>query len=167
MGKLVEKPPLTFNEGLLKEIDLKIVSFSRKYEDRFVRWAMGIVFIWFGILKPLGVSPAEGIVSKTSSMVLPFVNPQAMVWFLGIYEVLIGLFLIIKQLNRLGILMLAFQMPATMLPLLLFPEETFTHIPWGLTLEGQYIVKNFVLMAAAIVIAGRVRESEGEEKIEN
>ncbi len=167
MGKLLEIPPLSFNEGPLKEIDVKIVSFSRKYEDLVIRWAMGIVFIWFGILKPVGMSPAEDIVVKTNSVVLPFIDPNFMVWFLGIYEVFIGIFLIIKRLNRIGILLLALQMPATMLPLFLFPEVTFTQIPWGLTLEGQYIIKNLVLMAAAIVIAGRVRELEGEKKVKN
>ncbi len=157
MGKHLKIPPLSFNDGKLKEIDVRIVGFSQKYEDILIRWAMGIVFIWFGILKPLGMSPAEEIVVKTNNVVLPFIDPNFMVWFLGIYEVLIGIFLIIKRLNRVGILLLAFQMPATLLPLFLFPDVTFTQVPWALTLEGQYIVKNLVLMASAIVIAGNVR----------
>lgn len=167
MGRSIGKIPLSFNEGPLKEIDLKITEFSRKYEEVTIRWAMGVIFIWFGILKPLGASPATELVIKTNETILPFINSGVMLWFLGIYEVLIGLFLIIKPLNRVGILLLVFQMPATMLPLILFPEETFTNFPWALTLEGQYIIKNLVLMAAAIFIAGRVRGSEAEKKVED
>jgi len=48
-------------------------------------------------------------------------------------------------------------MPGTLAPLLLSPESTFTQAPFGPTLEGQYIVKNFVLISAGIVVGATVR----------
>jgi uncharacterized membrane protein YkgB len=57
-------------------------------------------------------------------------------------------------------------MPGTLLPLVLLPEVCFTQIPWGLTLEGQYIIKNAVLIGAALVVGGTVREpSTPEERL--
>ncbi len=142
----------------MKEIDMVIIEFSRKRGHLILRYAMGIVFIWFGILKPFGLSPATELVKKTTLTLFPFVDASLMIAFLGWYEVTIGLFLIIQKLNRVGIFLLALQMPATMLPLVLFPELTFTQFPIALTLEGQYIIKNLVLMASAIVIAAHVQD---------
>ncbi|MFT5623099.1 MAG: putative membrane protein YkgB, partial [Bacteroidia bacterium] len=50
------------------------------------------------------------------------------------------------------------QMPGTFLPLVLLPEVCFTQFPLGLTLEGQYIIKNLILISAALVIGGQVRQ---------
>ena len=49
-------------------------------------------------------------------------------------------------------------MPGTFLPLVLFPEVCFTNFPFGLTLEGQYIVKNLIIISAALVVGSTVRK---------
>ena len=69
----------------------------------------------------------------------------------------IGLGLLFRPLIRFALLLLFLQMPGTMLPLILLPDVCFTHFPFGLTLEGQYIIKNLILISAAIVIGGGVR----------
>ncbi|HII88865.1 TPA: hypothetical protein HA253_04670, partial [Candidatus Woesearchaeota archaeon] len=84
-------------------------------------------------------------------------------WFyplLGWWEVLIGVCLLFRPLIRLGIFLMALQMAGTFLPLILLPEIVYTQIPWGLTLEGQYIVKNLVLIGAALVIGSHVRDKK-------
>ena len=77
---------------------------------------------------------------------------------LGIWEVVIGITMIIKPLIRVSIILLFIQMPGTFLPLVLFPEVCFTSFPFGLTLEGQYIVKNLIIISAALVVGSTVRK---------
>jgi hypothetical protein len=58
---------------------------------------------------------------------------------------------------RITLLLLFLQMAGTFTPILLFPAEVFTRIPYAPTLEGQYIIKNLVLISAGIVIGATVR----------
>jgi uncharacterized membrane protein YkgB len=127
-----------------------------EYGPTLLRWAVGAVFVWFGALKTLGVSPAGDLVART----VYFLPPEVFVPVLGVWEVAIGLCLVYRPLIRLGILLLALQMPGTFLPVVLLPEVVFTTVPYGLTIEGQYIVKNLVIIAAALVVGGTVRASQ-------
>ena len=79
---------------------------------------------------------------------------------LGVWEVLIGIGLLVRPLIRFALFLLFLQMPGTMLPLVILPEECFTLFPFGLTLEGQYIIKNLVLISAALVVGGTVRHPQ-------
>ena len=72
----------------------------------------------------------------------------------------IGIGLLIGRGMRVTLLLLFVQMLGTITPLALFPSETFTHFPWAPTLEGQYIIKNLVLIASAIVLGATVRGGE-------
>ncbi len=121
----------------------------------FLRLSMGIVFVWFGALKFAGISPANELVTRT----VYWFSPNVFIPILGWWEVIIGLCMIVKPLNRLAIFLLFLQMPGTMLPLFLLPDVCFTQIPFGLTIEGQYIVKNLVLISAAIAIGAEVRKN--------
>ncbi len=112
-----------------------------------------IVFIWFGLLKPLGVSPANDLVTRT----VYWLDPAWFVPLLGWWEVAIGVCMVIPPLNRAAIFLLVLQMPGTFLPLVLLPDICWVHVPWAPTLEGQYIIKNLVLIAAAMTIGGAVR----------
>ena len=70
---------------------------------------------------------------------------------------LIGVGLITGRFLRATLLLLVVQMLGTLTPLVLFPTETFTIFPVAPTLEGQYIIKNLVLVAAAMVVGATVR----------
>lgn len=124
-----------------------------------LRWSLGIVFIWFGALKPFGMSPAQDLVANT----VYFVDPDWFVPFLGWWEVAIGVGLLVRPLIRPAIFLLFLQMPGTFLPLVLLPEVCFTAAPIGLTMEGQYIIKNLILIAGALVIGGTVRKHDSGE----
>lgn len=137
-------------------VDARICQWMARWGPPLLRWSLGIVFIWFGILKPLGMSPANDLVAAT----VYWIDPKIFLPLLGWWEVAIGVGLVIKPLIRFAILLLFFQMPGTALPLVLLPDVCFTSIPLGLTLEGQYIVKNLVLISAALVIGGTVRASK-------
>ena len=119
---------------------------------RLLRIAMGIVFIWFGALKPFGLSPAEAFVAKATA----WIPIPGFLYILAAWEVTIGVCFLVERLNRCAVVLLLMHMPGTMLPLLTLPGETFVRSPFVLTLEGQYIIKNLVLIAAGIVIGGQV-----------
>nr|WP_228434596.1 hypothetical protein [Natrarchaeobaculum aegyptiacum] len=119
-----------------------------------LRVAVAIVFVWFGALKVIGDSPAGELVAATVYVV----PAEVFVPVLGVWEILIGLCLLYRPLIRLGILLLALQLPGTFLPMILLPEVVYHGFPYALTVEGQYIVKNLVIIGAALVIGSTVRE---------
>ena len=86
-----------------------------------------------------------------------FFPPDVFVPLLGWWEVLIGIGLAVRPLIRAALFLLALQMPGTFLPLVILPSVCFTSFPFGLTLEGQYIVKNLILISAALVVGSTVR----------
>ena len=136
------------------ELDIFITKFMSKWGITFLRYSLGAIYIWFGILKPFGLSPAQELVENT---VYWFDNPKTFVPILGWWEVVIGLTMCIKPLIRVSIFLLFIQMPGTFLPLILLPEVCFNNFPFGLTLEGQYIIKNLIIISAALVVGSTVR----------
>jgi len=129
----------------------------------FLRFSIGLIFVWFGFLKPFGISPAQELVTNT---VYWFDDKVSFVKFLGWWEVAIGITMCIKPLIRISIFLLFLQMPGTFLPLVLLPEICFTDFPFGLTLEGQYIIKNLIIISAGLVIGGTVNKSVDYKLIE-
>lgn len=119
-----------------------------------LRGAVAIVFIWFGALKIFEVSPAGDLVAATVYLV----PADLFVPILGVWEVLIGLCLLYRPLIRVGLFLLFFQLPGTFLPIVLLPDVVFVSFPYALTVEGQYIVKNLVIIGAALVIGSTVRD---------
>ncbi len=144
-------------------------AFDRAVSDWMQRWSvpllrvgLGVVFVWFGALKVIGASPAGELVAET----VYFLPAEVFVPVLGVWEVLIGLALLYPPLTRVGILLLFFQMPGTFLPVVLLPDVVFETFPYALTVEGQYIVKNLVIIAAALVVGGTVRDHRRERDAE-
>ena len=146
-------------QSLFDRMDPLIAGWMERNGVRFLRISVGLVFIWFGALKTVGMSPAQELVART----VYWLPPEFFVPVLGWWEVLIGVSLLIRPMARLAIALLLLQMPGTFLPLVLLPDVCFTAAPFGLTMEGQYIVKNIVLISAAIVVGGTVR-TPGEDK---
>ncbi|MCH7763429.1 MAG: DoxX family protein [Candidatus Marinimicrobia bacterium] len=139
--------------------DEKITSFMRGYGILFLRISVGIIFFWFGVLKFFpGLSPAQEIAMVTiERLTFGLIQANAAIIILATWETLIGLGLISGAFLRVTLFLLFAQMLGTMTPLLLFPGETFTRFPYAPTLEGQYIIKNLVLISAGIVVGATVR----------
>lgn len=133
-----------------------------KHGIKLLRISLGVVFLWFGFLKFFpGSSPAEQLATKTISILtFGIIKPAVSIYLLAAMETLIGLGLIFRIFLRTTLFILFFQMLGTVTPLFLFPGETFTMIPFSPTLEGQYIIKNMVLVSAGIVIGATVRKKE-------
>lgn len=142
----------------IRRIDRAISHFMRHWSLICVRWSLAVIFIWFGILKPLGLSSAEDLVLKTIDW-LPFLDSRVWLDVIGWWEVAIGVCFLFRWTLRVALALLAMQMVGTFLPLVILPEVTFQpgRIPYAPTLEGQYIVKNLLIISAAMVIGGTMR----------
>lgn len=139
--------------------DERITRWLTEHSPDLMRWGLAIVFFWFGILKFFpSLSPAEEIATKTiQTLTFGWIPTPWILPGLATLEVSIGLLLLYRPLLRLTLLLLAGQMLGTLSPLILFPSETFTQFPYAPTLEGQYIIKNVVLIAGAMVVGATVR----------
>jgi len=142
----------------LDAVDRALTGQMRRLGVPVLRVALGVVFVWFGALKVVGGSPAADLVANTVYVV----SPATFAPVLGVWEVLIGVCLLSRPLIRLGLLLLLVQIPGTFFPLVLLPEVVYTAFPFGLTVEGQYIVKNLVIIGAALVVGGSVRDDTGD-----
>ena len=135
-------------------VDRAVTHFMARHGVTLLRISMGIVFFWFGALKLVpDLSPAENLIRES----ITFLPMNLFLPFLAVWEMAIGLGFITGKFMRLTILLLFLQMPGTISPVVLRPDLIFTQFPFGLTLEGQYIVKNLVLISAALVVGATVR----------
>lgn len=142
-----------------QQIDEAITEWMADYGITLLRISLGIVFFWFGVLKFFpDLSPAQDLAERTIDL-LTFgtVQAEVAVPVLAAWECAIGLGLITGRFMRATLLLLFVQMMGTITPLFLFPDEAFTRIPYAPTLEGQYIIKNIVLVSAGLVIGATVR----------
>jgi uncharacterized membrane protein YphA (DoxX/SURF4 family) len=143
----------------IERIDVRITSTLARVAVPTLRIALGIVFLWFGVLKFFpNLSPAETLVGRTiEQLTFGVIRPDLSLPVLAAWESVIGIGLILGRGLRGILFLLALQMLGTFTPLLLFPQETFSAFPFAPTLEGQYIIKNIVLIGAAMVVGATVR----------
>jgi uncharacterized membrane protein YkgB len=127
-----------------------------------MRIALAIVYIWFGALKIIGLSPAGDLVEET----VFWFKPDIFIPVLGIGELVIGLGLLVKRFVPFTIILLLLHMVATIFPLFLLTEACFDAFPYRPTLVGQYIIKNLVLVAGALVIVGKHNKSYCTQKLQ-
>ena len=145
--------------ALFDKVDANITRFLASYGIGILRITLGIVFLWFGALKFFpGFSSAEFLASETIyKLSFGIIEQKVSLLALALLETIIGIGLILRIYLRAILLLLLLQMLGTFTPLLLFPELTWTVFGAVPTLEGQYIIKNIVLIAAAIVVGATVR----------
>ena len=144
----------------LDAIDRRISTFMHHWGTGALRFSLAVIFVWFGILKPIGMSPAEPLVKLTVQW-MPLLSPEAWVSVIGWWEVAIGLAFLWHKTIRIAIALLALQMIGTLMPLLILPQVTFQEggIPYAPTMEGQYIIKNLLIISGALVVGGTVRRA--------
>jgi len=153
----------------IQTADIEITRWMARHGLVLLRLSLGIVFFWFGVLKFFPqMSPAQELATRTISVLTAdLVPPEISLPLLAAWECLIGLGLLLGRGMR-GILLLRYvQMLGTLTPIVLFPHEVFTRIPYAPTLEGQYIIKNLVLISAGIVMGASVRGGEMVAEPEN
>lgn len=143
----------------LERVDVRLTRWMARHGLTLLRISLGIVFLWFGALKFFpGLSPANDLAARTIEQLSGGrIGSGVSVPVLATWESLIGLGLLLGVFLRAVLLLLLVQMMGTLTPLVLFPSEVFTYVPYAPTLEGQYIIKNAVLISAAIVLGATVR----------
>ncbi len=141
------------------ELDLTITRWMARHGVTALRLSMGVVFLWFGALKFFpGLSPAQDLVGRTTGMMTFGLVPTSVALpVLAAWEVAIGIGFLAGKCLRTTVALLALQMAGTAMPLVFFPGETFQAAPFAPTLEGQYIIKNLVLISAGLVVGAVVR----------
>ena len=131
-----------------------MVAFMASTGITLLRVCLGIVFVWFGALKVTDHSPVEALVMQT----VPWIDPSLLLPGLGAWEILVGLGLLTRVALRTTLFLFWLQMTGTLLVLLLRPDLAFQH---GnlllLTTEGEFVIKNLVLVSAGIVVGSTVR----------
>ncbi len=145
---------------LLKKIDHLSAKISQKWGMHLLRYSLSIIYIWFGILKPLGLSPASELVEQS----IFWFSSEWFVPALGIWEVVIGLMLLFKPTVRYAVLMIYIHLICTFLPFFSLTESAIVGSSLQLTLVGQYIIKNLTLLVAAILIGGSLQKDEIAKK---
>lgn len=142
----------------LPDLDRRLTAWMRENGPALLRLGLGLVFVWFGAPKLVpGLSPAEELVRRTVACC----DPSWFVPALGVAEIAIGLCLWSRRLLRVGLALMAAHMVGTALPLVTLPDVAWKAFPVA-TLEGQYILKNVVLVGAAVVLGGIARPRPGE-----
>ncbi len=145
-------------KSILRQFDEVTIKRMRALSSPAIRFSFGVIFIWFGILKILRLSAAEELLLKTVQW-LPVGLPETWLVIISIWEVTIGVLFLFRQTTRIAIALLFLQMVGTFMPLVFLPEITFQSrnilLP---TMEGQYIIKNLMIISAALVLGGRKRE---------
>ncbi|MFB6182247.1 MAG: DUF417 family protein [Candidatus Magasanikbacteria bacterium] len=147
---------------MLNRIDNLIIHTSKKIATPMARFVIFIIFFWFGILKPLGMSPADPLVAALLEQTLPSVSFATFSFYFGFLEMFIGVSFLIPGFEREAIGLLLLHMLTTLAPLFLLPEIVWQQsmVP---TLEGQYILKNLAFITLAIVVAAHVKKEKGRE----
>jgi uncharacterized membrane protein YphA (DoxX/SURF4 family) len=132
--------------ALVERIDL----LNQRVAPTLLRLALATVFVWFGALKLIGASPVHELIAAT----LPFVDPDLAVPVLGGVEVALGLALALGVLPRITLLLLAGHLAGTFLTFVTAAELMWTANPFELTADGEFVVKNLVLITAALMLIG-------------
>lgn len=139
-----------------RTLDRKIIHHFQAISIPFARIALFVVFFWFGILKVVHESPANPLVAELLEKTLPFLTFDQFIIIFGLFEMLIGILFLVPRMERIVLPLLGVHMITTIAPLVLLPTVTWT-APLVPTLEGQYIIKNIVLIALACVIGANLR----------
>ncbi len=144
----------------IKKADRTVLAVFERYGHRLHRVSLGLLYIWFGLLKPLGHKTTTSLLAHT----VYWGNPESTVLILGWWEVAIGICLMFRPLVRLALLLLVIRLPGIPLAFILKPEVCFFQFPLAPTPEGQYLIKDFAVFLATLAIAGSLTEKNTSDK---
>ena len=144
----------------IDRVDEAVSGFMERYGVTVLRVAVAIVFIWFGALKVIDRSPVEDLVKDT----IYFLPEDTFFVVIGVWEIIIGVGLLVPVLLRLTLALFWLQMAGTFLSLIVLPDRAFQDgNPLLLDVTGEFVVKNLVLIAAGLVIGSTVRRRRAPE----
>lgn len=137
--------------SLVFQLDQLLLYSLRRWSITALRLALGSVFLWFGALKVFGSSPVASLIQETYT----FMPITIFVLVLGVWEMVIGIGIILKRALRCVLILLGIHLIGTFTAIGFNPGIFFVRgIPFCLTVDGEFVIKNVVLITAALVIAG-------------
>ena len=141
----------------LDRADKRVVDFMATYGLGILRFSLGLVFVWFGLLKVIGVTPVASLVTAVVSLI-----PAAFsVPLVGLFEVVLGVGLMVGYGLRFTLLLLWLHLAGTFLLLVIRPDLAFQNgNPLFLTADGEFVIKNLVLISGGIAVGSTVRRHE-------
>jgi putative oxidoreductase len=143
------------DEMVLAGLD-RATALARQYALTLMRCSLALIFCWFGALKVTGSSPVYALIGAT----LPWFNPQVVVPVVGVVEVLLGIGLLVPRARRLVLVVLLGHLCGTFLTFLMAPSAMFRGAdPLMLTASGEFVLKNLVLISAALLLLGATANS--------
>jgi putative oxidoreductase len=149
----VRPPPFR----VLAEVGDRGVALARRHGTLVLRLALGTVFVWFGLLKLVHASPASDMIRGLLAATAPFVPVEPAVLVLGVVEVIIGLGFLTWIAPRLTLLLFLPQMLSTFGTLFFLPGSMFQRgDPLLLSMSGEFVVKNLILLAAGVAVLAAV-----------
>lgn len=124
------------------------------HSARFLCFSIGIVYVWFGLLKFFpGLSPAENLAGETMSVLTFHLVPSNVsIPLLALWETGLGILLILNRWHRISIPLALVHISLTFTPIFLLPELVFADNPLLLTLTGQYIAKNIIIISVLVYL---------------
>ncbi len=148
--------------GLAARLDVLARACERwliAYSIAILRVSVGIVMLAFGMLKYFpGVSPAQDLVEATTQIItLGLVSGPVALVAVATLECVVGLLLISGRALRVGVYLLGALLIGILSPLLLLPERLFAGPHGAPTLEGQYVLKDVIIVGAGLVLAATIR----------
>jgi uncharacterized membrane protein YkgB len=146
-----------------EKIDDHIIHTLRRISMPAARISLFIVFFWFGVLKIIGTSPANPLVSGLLEQTLPFISFNTFIVVFAVYEMVIGIAFLIPRCERFALALLVLHMITTVVPLFLLTSVTWQGFLTP-TLEGQYILKNLVIIALGIGVAAHLSPMTHERR---
>ncbi len=143
----------------------KVNTWLTKNAMNLLRISIGIIYVWFGALKFYpNLSPADQLAKDTIWLITFGLIPNNVsIILLALWETLLGAVLIIGVWKRAVFYILLIHMICTFVPLFFFTDISFTDSPYAFTLVGQYIMKNLIIICAALVLNAHAR---GQIKIQ-
>ena len=151
----VAQPSLGSVDARLRSAEAVAQRWLIAHSITILRISIGAVLLAFGLLKFFpGVSPAQELVEKTTSMLTLGLVPGATALVaVALLETLVGLWLISGRGLRGAVYLLAVQLVGIMSPIVLLPGRLFAGPHGAPTLEGQYVLKDVIIVGAALVLA--------------
>lgn len=155
-----EKPPALW-QTIAAAWDQPVLAVLHRWSIPALRVALGLVFVWFGALKVFGVSPITPMLRETYT----FLALPGFTVLLGVWEMLIGIGLVFKLALRSTLSLMCLHLAGTFVALWLAPSHFFLHgNPLVLTVDGEFVVKNLVLLTAGLVI-GSNESSQSKKRV--
>ena len=129
----------------------KVFSVVDRYSNRLLRYSLGVVLFWIGALKFVDPAPVVELLSAS----LPFLAFSAFVYLLGAFEVGAAALLVAGVAQRYVGLFVAGLFVGTLVIFLVAPAVSYGDAGFpNLTLAGEFLLKDLVLLAAALSLAG-------------